>query len=155
MAYKPFLQTTEIRCLRQPESTSTSAAAAPPSGSKTQTDMRAAGAHPMQRRQQLEPLPNTTVGVLKGTTQKMVGNPSSTQPTTSSAGSSAGAEGDRANPVPTCTASPQAPMNAAAQAVVSALSAAAEHPTVSSAEAPAGAWGPDITTQYCWQGGSL
>lgn len=151
-----FTNFTEIRFLRQPESTSTSAAAAPPPGSKTQTDMvRAAGAHPVQHRQQLEPLPNATVMGAQRDNSENGGKPQLNPANHLLCRVFCRGRGGPANPVPTCTASPRAPVNADARAVVSAPSAAAEHPTASSAEAPAGAWGRDVTTQYCWQGGSL
>ena len=151
-----FTNFAEIRFLRQPESTSTSAAAALLSGSKSLTDMvRAAGAHPIHCQQQLEPVPNATVMGAQRDNSENGGKPQLNPEVAKPTMSSAGAEGHWANPAPTCTASPRAPVNTAARAVVPAPCTAAEHPTASSAAVPAGAWGPDVSTQYCWRGGSL
>lgn len=101
----------EIRFLREPESTSTLAADAPLSGSKSQTDMvRAAGAHPIQRRQRLEPLPNATVVAAQRDNSENGGNHSSTQRLPNQP-SPLQRPLQWANPAPTCIASPRAPLN--------------------------------------------
>lgn len=113
-----FTDFAEIRFLCKPESTSASAADAPLSGSKIQTNtLRAAGAHPIQCRQQMDPRPNATVMGAQRDNSENGGKPQLklevAKPTISSAGSAPDLH--------------RAPLEAAARAAVSLHCCRASH----------------------------